>query len=221
MYMLYVVVLDADMIKKIEKQIYNFLWNNSFQPLSRKILRNNELNGGWKIWDLSILGNALKMSVMMNSLQTKDHSVWYLAQYVLGSIAKMITRIEGSFPFIVNANKRYKKWRRDIDKVLNEKPQWIESNVKMRPGSIYGILYEQFENDRMRASVYDWKKVWLNVSVLPAEWREISWRLLQIIIMNKEYLRTHHGGRDENCPRCGDKESNLHLFWVCPTVISV
>ncbi|XP_023236271.1 uncharacterized protein LOC111635519 [Centruroides sculpturatus] len=213
MYTLYTTNLDKKEIKIIEKLIFKYIWTKDFEPLKRGIMKNEIDQGGWRIWDVKTLEQALQLSNLINAILQKQHPLEDLAIYILGPITKHLSNELTNRPFLLDNSNHYSQWRSTIKSL-------ITTNItidKLKPSIIYRSNHPQHHNPNLVDNSVEWKECWINVSRLPPEWKETTWRIINNVTMTKEYLHNYHLLRSAKCPRCTRDESTYHLFYECST----
>ncbi|XP_023226700.1 uncharacterized protein LOC111627368 [Centruroides sculpturatus] len=220
-YQLYTTSLRISDIKLIERKIFNFVWKKTYEPMSRRMMKNRWDNGGWGIWDLKGLEYAVQLSNICNVLKTRNHPLMFVAEYILGPIVKTFTQIRGSRPFLVNSKGKYRNWRQYLRQIMDEDSQVLLDDRKVRPSILYKYIHKQVINQNMLLSSYNWNDIWKNVGFLPAEWRETSWRIIQNVVMTKSFLNTHCYKIDVRCLMCRREETTIHVFFECPIAAQV
>ncbi|XP_067131914.1 uncharacterized protein [Centruroides vittatus] len=217
MYTLYITKINKNDQKELDKIIFKYIWQKEFEPLKRHIMKNKIKNGEWKIWDVKNLEYSLQVANLVNSVITQKHPLYDLTSYIIGPLIKQINHSKKKRPFMIDNKPKYKKWREIFTTIISN----YQFNRKIRPSMIYSNINHQWPNDNLNNTTVRWEETWANISNLPNEWKETSWRILNNVIMSKEYLHTYQNMRSANCPRCGKIESIVHIFYECPIATQV
>ncbi|XP_023210034.1 uncharacterized protein LOC111612968 [Centruroides sculpturatus] len=211
MYTLYITDLNKSQVNSLEKIIFKYIWQKDFEPISRNIMKNDIYEGGWRIWDIKNLEQALQVAYIINSIKMQDHPLYDITRYILGPIVKCITAESGNNPFLLDNSIKFKKWREIVTTLVN-KDQIRDTN---KPSTIYKNIFNQTNNSNLTDTSINWKETWTNINRLPAEWRELAWRIINNIVMTREYLYKYHRVSTARCPRCSRNESIFHVFFEC------
>jgi len=221
--------LSRSVQRKIEKLMFEFLWDGKTELVNRKTLYLSKEEGGLGLVCIPLKAKALLLKSVKKALTDPEAPTSRYAHYWLGLSLRQLDP---------------ESWNNNIPHSM-ERPPHFES--------IFGHLKDLETKDVQidwksctTKSLYDdllkaenivprcvqnnptvrWKDVWKAIhNPLIQKWdRMLAWHAAHNSLKTRQKLKSWRGFVDSDvCPRrgCNMVESVTHLFWECPVVAEV
>lgn len=196
--------------RELKKLAANYIWNRKSELLKRDQIFNKIKDGGLNLEKPEDLNRALVTSFTISQLQNNQQTEMNCCKYLFGWGIRHINR---NFPVkCQDPPPLYKQVTNNILYLIRDLGVHIDSCVN------YKIIVDKFYKPHTpriyRDSMFpDWEAMY-NVKI-NNEISDLNFKVANNILPVRELLYKFYCTTTESCPRCGDVESQIHLFTGC------
>ncbi|KAI8478584.1 hypothetical protein Bbelb_436820 [Branchiostoma belcheri] len=218
--------LPQSVLRKIEKEMFTFVWDGKTELVNRRTMFLPKEKGGVGLVDVRLKANAILLKCVRKALLFPQDPAMRFVHYWLGISLRHIDpdSWSNSAPHSIDRPAHYKVIRDLITSVSESCPSfdWKSGSVSV----LYNTLLEaegSVPRCIQRFPQVDWTVVWRVVhNPLNAIWDKIvSWKALHDALKTRQKLHSWRGlVASSTCPRrgCTQSESVEHLFLDCAVV---
>ncbi|KAI8521374.1 hypothetical protein Bbelb_011280 [Branchiostoma belcheri] len=218
--------LPANVRSRIEKEMFNFMWDGKTELVKRQTLLLPKDQGGVGLVSVPLKAKALMLKTLKKVFTDPQHPCSCFSKYWLGLELRRIDSQtwSNSAPHSMDRPSHYvaiAQYLRDITVPVD----WTACTT----ASLYNTLLEQASSPPrciQSNPQIQWDKVWKVIhNPLIFKWdRMIAWHTAHNSLKTKLKLNSWRGYLASSaCPRrgCSQPESVAHLFWECAVVAEV
>ena len=211
MYIANVIPVSNDIVKRLVKLIFCFIWNGKYNPIKRENLNLPKNKGGLGIQNILNKCNSVLLKSFLR-FYSKEHKftkfVAYFCEFRLSSILpKYVNEMEYSSPPYYNY-------------ILNlcRNVMHLKSFPVLTCKMIYNVLNPEHKSDIEESfPLYRWKIIWKNIhcKLIDKYDRVVCFKFIYNVLPTKKklYEMKITGYDNPSCEICNTPESNLHMFY--------
>ena len=208
----------------LQRASFQFVWDSNHEPVSRKTLYLDFVNGGLNVPNLKFKCHSMYLSHLQKLINGYEAKWTYFAKYWIGLQLRYFNQSLGSnsFPHSEYVPPFYNTCLTVLQDFINISPDFVFGNATSK--TFYKILLcDSSEEPRIHTICpqIDFKSIWKNMylpCIDPAV-RNTMFRLCHDVIYVNFYLYQKHITQDKNCPLCERIETVAHLFLECPVFL--
>ena len=212
--------IPSHYITLFERRFFRFIWNSTFEPITRKTLYLDFNQGGLKIPCLKLKSSAFYLNHLQKLINNYEAKWTYFAKYWTGLHLKKFNTsfASNSYPHSEYIPIFYKICMSILD-------SFIETNADVNFNSFhkkmfYKVLLHDITVPPKIETVcpnIDFKQVWSNFNApyIDPDVRNTFWKLCHDVIYVNYYLFHRRISKVNTCPLCNKIETVSHLFLEC------
>ena len=221
-YLLSFLCIPREIIKKLEKLIFEYFWNKQHESVNRRTVILPKTKGGFNLFNIIAKSQALQVLHIRN-LILKPYCKWHtFAIYWIGLHLKNIKPeyARNTIPhaaeiplFYENAIKNFMIIKNDFDTI-----DWKKFTCK--------YIYNTFVNKIVKKPIViekfqmiDFYNSFNNIQdpFIDTFLRDLNWKIVHNVLPVNSYMYNYGIIRNKFCYFC-KKETLFHLFFECTTV---
>lgn len=208
----------------LQRSSFRFIWNSKYEPVSRKTLYLEFLEGGLNVPNFRLKCEALYLSHLQKLINNHEAKWTYFARYWLGMYLRKFNSsfASNSIPHSEHIPQFYQVCLSSFKKIIDITPSISFDNIQTRV--FYKTLLSQCTVPPKIEKVcpqIDFKCVWKNMywSCIDPEVRNTYWKICHDVLYVNYYLFNKHISKVKSCPMCDNIETINHLFLECKYVV--
>ncbi len=218
-----VILMPKEYFECFEKLIFNFIWGNMPEAVSRNTMYNKCLNGGIGLVNVQVKLKALLVMHLIKFINGTDAKWQFFTRYWLGLYLRKYNPAcdsnMGPHASPLYIPKFYKVALDALTLFLSAKPNINLKKVTTK--MVYDTLLKQ-EVPKIvsKFPFLDFGMLWknLNSSFIESCHRDTSFRVLHNVLPIGQHLYYHGISKIIKCYFCTGREMFPHLFHSCPKV---
>jgi hypothetical protein len=209
-------------LKKINKLVFKFLWNNKPELIKRETLLNDYQQGGLKVVDIKSKIESFRVRQVLqlikgNKAKWKYYAVYWiglqLRKYVLSFASLSIPHAEQIPDYYENAIRLFRIFEALAPDFMSRQSvttKFIYANfVKAR--IIEPRVIKIYRNVNF---IQSWK--WIHSGFVDPRYRDLAWRIAHQILPTQSLLYKYNITKNAKCYLCKHQiETMSHLFYEC------
>ena len=222
-YLLSFLCIPKEIIKKLEKLIFEYFWNKQHESVNRRTVILPKTKGGFNLFSIIAKSQALQVLHIRN-LILKPYCKWHtFAIYWIGLQLKNIKPeyARNTIPhaaeiplFYENAIKNFMIIKNDFETI-----DWKKITCK--------YIYNTFVNKIVKKPIViekfqmiDFYNSFNNIQdpFIDTFLRDLNWKIVHNVLPVNSYMYNYGIIRNKFCYFCKKEETLFHLFYECTTV---
>jgi hypothetical protein len=238
LYLLACFTAPSQIIDRITKLTFNFIWQNGVEYVGRKTLEKPLHRGGLGIPSFRNLSQMMKLNLALKITTPANDSNWALwSRYHIGWPLANITT---AWAFLRDNSRphldpdKLPAWYKEIAEYLQNNSEALKQLAEATPQLTTKVLKQIGpEQPATRADqkwetlgipedtrAEEWKQLWSSLNTRDEQ--ELKWRILHWTLPTKGYLSSWKRMQiDKKCPFCSEEETVTHALVTCTRVQKV
>ena len=220
-----VLPINAHYIHVISKEVMNFFWKSTSEPLQRKVLYNDVTDGGQNLVCIKTKLESLLLCHIQKIVNGHDAKWVYFAKYWCGyKLRKFNPELaSNSIPHSEIIPSFYSDCLALVDRLLRIDSDLEESFGTLTSSILYSTLLKEVKLDPRILRVFptvDFGPIFCEIyrDFVDHVTSDVSWKVVHEILPINYVLYCRNISRDKSCPFCGGIETFEHLFFECRNV---
>ena len=215
-YLSHVYPIHSECGKRIQRCLFKYLWNGSYEPINRRTMYLPKYKGGCGILDVLCKSRAILFNTFLKAVLDKDCLTFRLIVYYCQIRATYLIDYNGYKEASLYVPPYYNTLI-DSLRIIVKLKQYPLVNAK----DIYWALMERNRTQpkaELNYPLFNWKEIWTNVfnKYIEINSRVVLFKFIHEILATKERLHMLKISDEYRCINCGETENNMHLFYFCP-----
>ena len=213
---------------KLNRLLFNFVWNGKPEVLKRLTLLHGYSKGGLDIVDIQTKLQSFLVKQVLQLIRGTRCNWKYFAVYWIGlHLRKFVPSFADlTIPHSENIPTHYKVALRLFKQFVHKEPGFMTAQ-RITTKFIYNTLIEARtvkpriinKHPLIQFSI-TWK--WIHCPFVDAVYRDLSWRIAHDILPTQHILYKFKSSRLCKCNLCQSRVETLtHLFFQCPMVVGL
>jgi hypothetical protein len=235
LYLLACFTAPSQIIDRITKLTFNFIWQNGVEYVGRKTLEKPLHRGGLGIPSFRNLSQMMKLNLALKITTPANDSNWALwSRYHIGWPLANITT---AWAFLRDNSRphldpdKLLAWYKEIAEYLQNNSEALKQLAEAMPQLTMKVLKQIGpEQPATRADqkwetlgipedtrAEEWKQLWSSLNTRDEQ--ELKWRILHWTLPTKGYLSSWKRMQiDKKCPFCSEEETVTHALVTCTRI---
>ena len=216
------IVMPESILKRLNKLIFNFLWNGKPEAIKRETLYNSFDKGGLNVVDIKSKLESFRILQILSLIKGTKSKWKYFAVYWIGlHLRKYVSAFASlSIPHSEKIPAYYKQALscfRQFEKLC---PDFTLRQTITTKFIYYNVLQTRTISPKVLTvhPTMDFSQIWkaIQCSFVDPRYRDLAWRIAHQIIPTQNLLFKYNISRNAKCYLCKQRVETLcHLFYEC------